>query len=60
VGKGTGLGLSICYGILQEHGGKIECFNRPEGGATFTVEFPVEMEEVYAVESPEAVASKLT
>jgi signal transduction histidine kinase len=50
--------LSICYGILQEHGGKIECFNRPEGGATFVVEFPTEMEEVYAVESPEAVASK--
>ncbi len=41
VGKGTGLGLSICYGIVQEHGGRISCHNRPEGGATFTVEFPV-------------------
>jgi signal transduction histidine kinase len=60
VGKGTGLGLSICYGILQEHGGKIECFNRPEGGATFVVEFPAEMEEVYAVEPREAVESKLS
>lgn len=40
VGKGTGLGLSICYGIVQEHGGRIECYNRPEGGATFLVEFP--------------------
>ena len=59
VGKGTGLGLSICYGILQEHGGKIECFNRPEGGATFVVEFPAEMEEIYVAEPPEAVASKL-
>jgi signal transduction histidine kinase len=59
VGKGTGLGLSICYGILQEHSGKIECFNRPEGGATFVVEFPVEMEEVYAVDPPETVVSKL-
>jgi signal transduction histidine kinase len=41
VGKGTGLGLSICYGIVQEHGGKISCHNRAEGGATFTVEFPL-------------------
>src|ERR1700720_1604135 len=40
VGKGTGLGLSICYGIVQKHGGHIECFNRPEGGATFLVDFP--------------------
>src|ERR1700722_7954346 len=60
VGKGTGLGLSICYGIMQEHGGRIECFNRPEGGATFLVEFPTEMEPIYAAEPPEAVESKST
>jgi len=41
VGKGSGLGLSMCYGIVQEHGGDITCFNRPEGGATFRVELPV-------------------
>ncbi len=40
VGKGTGLGLSICYGLVQEHGGQISCFNRPEGGATFRIELP--------------------
>jgi len=40
VGKGTGLGLSICYGIVQEHGGRISGFNRPGGGATFRVELP--------------------
>jgi len=40
VGKGTGLGLSICFGIVQEHGGKIHCYNRQEGGAVFRVELP--------------------
>jgi two-component system, NtrC family, sensor kinase len=40
VGKGTGLGLSICFGIVQEHGGRIHCYNRQEGGAAFRVELP--------------------
>lgn len=40
VGKGTGLGLSICFGIVQEHGGRILCYNRQEGGAVFRVELP--------------------
>ncbi len=40
VGKGTGLGLSICYGIIQEHHGRVTGFNRPAGGATFRVELP--------------------
>jgi signal transduction histidine kinase len=38
VGKGTGLGLSICFGIMQEHGGKIFCYNGQRGGAIFRVE----------------------
>jgi signal transduction histidine kinase len=40
IGQGTGLGLSVCYGIIQEHNGKISCVNRPEGGATFRIELP--------------------
>ena len=40
VGKGTGLGLSICYGIAQEHGGRITCYNGQNGGAVFRVELP--------------------
>jgi signal transduction histidine kinase len=40
VGQGTGLGLSMCYGIMQEHGGKITCHNRVDGGACFVVEMP--------------------
>lgn len=41
VGKGTGLGLSACYGIVQEHNGRILCQNRASGGAMFRIELPV-------------------
>src|SRR5260370_7535962 len=40
VGKGTGLGLSICYGIVQEHGGKILSYNRQEAGAVLRLQPP--------------------
>lgn len=40
VGKGTGLGLSACYGIVQDHGGRIVCYNNASGGATFMVYLP--------------------
>ena len=29
VGKGTGLGLSICYGVMEEHGGRIQRIQPP-------------------------------
>jgi two-component system NtrC family sensor kinase len=41
VGHGTGLGLSACYGIIQEHSGKLTCENRAGGGATFRIDLPV-------------------
>ena len=44
VGQGTGLGLSSAYGIVQEHRGKIMCYNRP-GGATFQVRLPAMVTE---------------
>jgi len=40
-GKGTGLGLSICFGIVNEHGGRIDARSEPGKGATFSVELPV-------------------
>jgi two-component system NtrC family sensor kinase len=41
VGKGTGLGLSLCYGIIQEHEGRIFARSEPGQGATFVIELPV-------------------
>lgn len=41
VGKGTGLGLSAVYGVIQDHAGQIACYNKPEGGAVFTIKLPV-------------------
>ena len=42
VGKGTGLGLAVCDRIVHQYGGRIWAQNNPGGGATFTVELPVE------------------
>src|ERR1700680_2130577 len=60
IGQGTGLGLSVCYGIIQEHNGKITCQNRPEGGAIFRIELPAVVDSVHtsdsvsrSIESPE-------
>lgn len=38
---GTGLGLAICKSIVDLHHGHISAHNRPGGGASFVVEFPV-------------------
>jgi signal transduction histidine kinase len=57
VGKGTGLGLSICFGIIQEHAGKILCYNRQEGGAVFRVELPAVLAAFPAKELQVASAS---
>ncbi len=42
VGAGTGLGLSITYGIIKEHQGTISVEHRPDEGALFLIQLPLE------------------
>ncbi len=39
-GRGTGLGLSICYGIVEDHRGRLEVESQPGLGTTFRVFLP--------------------
>ncbi len=47
-GRGTGLGLSICYGIVEEHRGRIEVDSQLGRGATFRVHLPVDFDAMMA------------
>jgi two-component system NtrC family sensor kinase len=40
VGRGTGLGLAVCYGIVAEHGGRLDVQSTVGAGTTFTISLP--------------------
>ncbi|KAA1260827.1 Blue-light-activated protein [Rubripirellula obstinata] len=46
LGQGTGLGLSVALGIVQQHGGRIECQSNSEDGTQFSVVLPAIAEDV--------------
>jgi len=41
VGRGTGLGLAVCYGILSDHGGRLDVRSALGIGTTFTITLPI-------------------
>jgi two-component system, NtrC family, sensor kinase len=41
IGQGTGLGLAVCYGILSDHGGRLDVRSTVGVGTTFTITLPV-------------------
>jgi len=43
--RGTGLGLTVSRKILREHGGDIRAESRLGEGSTFTLEFPLRLDE---------------
>ncbi len=52
VGEGTGLGLALAYGIVTQHGGRIECESEVAKGSVFTVILPA-----VADDSPSKIGS---
>ncbi len=45
VGQGTGLGLSISYGIIDQHGGRLQADSEVGKGTTFTIFLPLPLSE---------------
>lgn len=41
---GMGMGLAISRSIIKAHGGKLDCMNNPDGGATFYFTLPSALE----------------
>jgi signal transduction histidine kinase/ActR/RegA family two-component response regulator len=54
--RGTGLGLSIVQGVVEKHGGYIECFSELDKGTTFDIYLPVKQGPVTLTRATEEPA----
>lgn len=45
--KGTGLGLSVSYGIVEQHGGRMEIRSEEGKGTEVTIHLPVKQQEEF-------------
>lgn len=51
--NGTGLGLSTAYGIVTQHGGTLTLVSDGKSGSTFTIQLPVDLDDVQTPRSTE-------
>jgi signal transduction histidine kinase/CheY-like chemotaxis protein len=58
IGQGTGLGLSVALGIVEQHGGRIECHSNGDYGTRFDIVLPAIVEQALVETQSESPLTK--